>query len=253
MGKNRTPFRTKAFLLQNWFKLLCVGLALYIFFQKDLSFQINLRAPSPAPLQEAPTQSVEPPVKREKLSEKTLDEPIRAGQSGSGKELLEITSFLGSSKRGASLKVALDDIDEDAKIAYLKRFAHVAISERQKYGIPSSIILANALLHSLAGMRDLAANGDNHFGLECGEYWEGGRKTIKGACFRQYDNAWSSFRDHSHFITTGEFEQLTALGSTDYEKWAIGLEKISYSREPNLAQTLVELIEYFRLYELDTK
>ncbi|MCB0617855.1 MAG: glucosaminidase domain-containing protein [Saprospiraceae bacterium] len=255
MGKNKPTFRPKEFVRHNWFKLLFVGLALYVFFQKDLSFQINLRSPGPdRPAEEPLYPKAEPTEKREKLSDARADQSIRAGhQAGGVRELLEITSFLGGARKTGSLQAALEKIDEETQIAYLRRFAHVAISERKKYGIPSSIILANALLHSVAGKRDLAIEGDNHFGLECGEYWEGGRKNTEGICFRQYDNAWSSFRDHSHFITTGAYESLRLFDSTDYKHWAEGLEELNYSEEPELANTLIELIEYFRLYELDTK
>jgi len=46
---------------------------------------------------------------------------------------------------------ALEVVSREDQLAYLKRFARVAIAERKKFGLPSSLILAVSLLHSTAG------------------------------------------------------------------------------------------------------
>ena len=49
------------------------------------------------------------------------------------------------------------------KNTFIKRFAHGAITEQKKYGIPASITMANALLNSWAGQAPWAKEGNNIF------------------------------------------------------------------------------------------
>ena len=137
-------------------------------------------------------------------------------------------------------------------MSYLKRFARVAISERKKYEIPSSVILGSALLHSTAGTRNMAVTGNNHFGLRCGDQWSGQSGLYQGQCFRHYENAWASFRDHSELIAN-RYDDLMQLGTDDYKAWAEGLAQAGYSTEPGFARRLIDLIDRYQLHELDQK
>jgi flagellum-specific peptidoglycan hydrolase FlgJ len=148
--------------------------------------------------------------------------------------------------------VEMPTIDEDVKKAYLKRFAAVAVTERRKYGIPSSVILANALRQSFAGKREATAQLNNHFGLPCTFDWPGKSAKISGECYRQYENAWVSFRDHSVFVTSGKFSALRKFSDKDYKSWALGMQRLGYpSGDDNLASELVAIIEQYGLQQLD--
>jgi flagellum-specific peptidoglycan hydrolase FlgJ len=150
-------------------------------------------------------------------------------------------------------KTELPTLDKATKAAYLKRFAKVAIAEKEKYGIPASLILANALHQSFAGTRSAALQANNHFGLPCSENWAGTTATLDGACVRKYENAWSSFRDHSLLLSSGKFGQLKQFGNKDYKAWAKGLQKLGYPsvNSDYLAADLVAIIETWGLARLD--
>ena len=185
---------------------------------------------------------------KELLTQKVEDKKVEQQKPG----LLDRfgLSFIGGGVASAP-KSELSTIDEKTVEAYLKRFAHVAISERKKYGVPSSIILANGLFHSFAGSRDIAQSGNNHFGIKCSSDWQGDKLTFQNHCYRIYENAWMSFRDHSLFVTSGQNSDLLQLGPIDYKSWANELDKIGFSEFPDLAENLIAIIEKYDLSQLD--
>lgn len=235
MNKQVITNKVSNFILNNWFKLIIIGAGVYIIFQKDMSFTVNLNAP----FQEKTEQKETPAIVKGEKERYSVDAKTLATKS-EGLETFEIPFFNKKSAKINHLQ-ELDKISESVQLAYLKRFAHVAISERKKYGIPSSIILANALLHSHAGNSLVAKSYNNHFGLG------------KNGQMSQFDNAWSGFRAHSQHITTREFTDLRKLSKSDYQAWAEGLQRLGYNQEEDLAQNLLTLIDKFQLYELDEK
>ncbi len=149
------------------------------------------------------------------------------------------------------------DSKENRKIkAYIRRFMKVAQKEHEKFGIPASIKLAQAILESSAGTSQLATKTNNHFGIKCFS-----KTCRKGHCanfgddthkdfFRKYKTAWESWRGHSEFLVSGKYKVLLEHGD-DYEAWAKGLKSLGYATAANYDDRLVDLIEKFHLYELD--
>lgn len=139
---------------------------------------------------------------------------------------------------------------------YVEAYKDIAISEMHAYGIPASIKLAQAILESGSGNSRLARDANNHFGIKC-HGWQG--RTIRAdddapqECFRAYDNAEQSFRDHSLFLTTRpRYSALFDLDITDYKGWARGLRKAGYATNPRYADLLIKIIEDLQLYRYDT-
>jgi len=246
---------SKGFFSFNWFTLLVIVVLAFIFLKKDISLNFNLNAPLKMKQEIFPHQNETPQktkVKRKKKDSKlTQKAPIKvAEKKKSGTSML---NFFGSSKssKQIDLKVELDKIEEATKQGYLKRFAHVAVNEQKKYGIPASIILANGLLHSLGGQRDLAVDYQNHFSIPCGIDWDGGTGSANGVCYRTYETAWMSFRNHSLYITSGKFSETSKLNPTDYKSFAKTLERLQFSNTKNLSTNLIKIIEQYGLDDLD--
>ena len=172
-----------------------------------------------------------------------------AGENLEATPLSIVSNLFGSDAK----KEEWVNLDEETKRGFLHRFHQVAVAERKKFGVPASITLANALLQSCAGKKEMALKSDNYFGLPCSFEWTGSSDTHEGACFRKYGNAWVSFRDHSVFVTSGKFSKLRDLNNYDYKAWAKGLEKLGYpTKIDNLASKLIEIIEKYELEQLDT-
>jgi len=248
--------KTKGIFGINWFTLVLFIVLAFVFLQKDLSLNFNLNAPiksedAKSRKYNAPIQKAKAPKKKRegKLTEKASYKEASVSNE-KGTSFFNMFDFR-KKKKGKDFKSELDKVDEAVKQGYLKRFAKVAVSEQEKFKIPASIILANALLHSQAGKANYASSYQNHFAIPCGVDWEGGTGSDNGVCFRTYETAWTSFRDHSKYITSGKFAHLVELGPTNYKGWAKGLEKAKFSDAKNLSKNIIRIIEQYGLNDLD--
>lgn len=211
-----------------WFKLVFVALITFIVFKKDLSFSVNMNAP----------------------------EAISANDMAyNGVATAQPMSL--SSKSAHPFSDAAGDTEKDKKYkSYIRRFQKIAISEKEKFGIPASVKMAQALHESNAGNSRLATDNNNHFGIKCFS-----KKCRKGHCanfnddhhkdfFRKYDSAWESWRSHSEMIIGGRYKKLLKHGN-DYRAWAKGLKKLGYATDKRYTEKLIETIETYRLDLLD--
>jgi flagellum-specific peptidoglycan hydrolase FlgJ len=138
---------------------------------------------------------------------------------------------------------------------YIEQFKGIAIEEMLKSGIPASVTLAQGLLESASGNSTLATEANNHFGIKCNVDWTG--PTIlkdddaKGECFRVYENAEQSYRDHTEFLKRARYASLFQLERDDYRGWANGLKRAGYATNPKYAELLINLIERYNLDQYD--
>jgi hypothetical protein len=136
-------------------------------------------------------------------------------------------------------------------LTYIDTWKETAVANQKDYGIPASIIMAQALLESAAGQSELATNAKNHFGIKCTSEWFGGvyyyDDDSKGECFRQYSDASESFKDHSLFLQRPRYSTCFEIAVEDYEGWARRLKECGYATDPLYASKLIKLIEDYRL------
>lgn len=152
--------------------------------------------------------------------------------------------------------VSAEELPIDATEAYIAKYEKVAIAEMEKFGIPASISMAQALIESRAGQSKLAQKCKNHFGIKC---WS---KKHSGCCmkfkddnnndsFKYYEkSAWESWRAHSKLLSSGRYEKLHRHGR-DYRAWAKGLKSVGYATDPEYAEKLIGIIERYDLHRLD--
>jgi len=131
------------------------------------------------------------------------------------------------------------------------------MAEMGRYGVPASITVAQAILHSNAGDDALSLISNNHFGIQCfskecpkGHCSHHGTETHK-SFYRNFNTAWESFRAHSLLMAGKKYQHLLKLEKTDYQAWAKGLQKAGYSKDSQYAAKLIRIIETMRLAELD--
>ena len=152
------------------------------------------------------------------------------------------------------------------RTAYIELYKNIAVSEMMRTGIPASIKLAQAMLESDCGKSELACKANNHFGIKCGNDWNG--KTFKKedddyekgklvkSCFREFRTVYDSYIAHSEFLIdpakAKRYGSLFELDATDYKGWAKGLSKAGYATDPKYATSLINLIERYELYRFDT-
>lgn len=242
------------YLKKHWFKITLVAVLVFVGLKKDLSFRINVQTPvrpgRPVPEEPAPTQSVKEEQKRETYTE-NLDQPLEARNS-SVIDQFRLSPLGSSSENKMNAYDRVRALEEAAVKAYIERFSRVAVMEQEKYGIPASIIVGNALLCSRAGSSEMPREGNNHFALKCTSDWQGETGRYDAQCFRHYENAWTSFRDHSLYLTTGEMGQrLSGLSGKSFKEWARALEKAAFSDEKDYGRQLIRLIQEHQLDRFD--
>jgi hypothetical protein len=138
---------------------------------------------------------------------------------------------------------------------YIETYKATAIAEMKRSGVPASITLAQGMHESENGNSYLAVEGNNHFGIKC-HNWVGEKlfkdDDQKNECFRKYNNASDSYRDHSDFLVNGSrYNFLFDYKVTDYKSWANGLKKAGYATNPKYPTLIIKLIEDFNLNALD--
>lgn len=139
---------------------------------------------------------------------------------------------------------------------YIARFASIAVNEMYRSGVPASITLAQGIIESRSGQSALAADGNNHFGIKCHNSWNGRTMLAdddrKDECFRVYDSAEESFRDHSDFLRYRDrYKFLFDFPVTDYKSWAYGLKQAGYATDPSYAAKLIQCVENYNLSRFD--
>lgn len=144
----------------------------------------------------------------------------------------------------------------DKIVNYVEDFKEVAMQEMKLYKIPASITLAQGILESGSGSGRLAVEANNHFGIKCHTGWTGGRiyhdDDEDQECFRTYNDASYSYRDHSLFLTDRRrYAGLFELDQDDYKGWANGLREAGYATDRRYPQKLISLIERYELYRYD--
>lgn len=137
---------------------------------------------------------------------------------------------------------------------YIATYSQIAIDEMIRTGVPASITLAQGIHETQAGQSKLVRSSNNHFGIKCKTEWTGERvyhdDDARGECFRKYNSAYDSYRDHSDFLKNrSHYAFLFNLDPANYEAWAHGLKKAGYATNPRYPQVLIKLIEDYNLQE----
>ena len=137
-------------------------------------------------------------------------------------------------------------------IAYIAQYKAIAMKEMKRTGVPASITLAQAILESNSGESNLAKNHNNHFGIKCKSDWTGAKAyqddDVKQECFRAYDAAEVSFKDHSNFLKNRpNYVDLFLLDPVDDTAWAYGLKKAGYATASDYPKKLLKIIDDYEL------
>lgn len=139
---------------------------------------------------------------------------------------------------------------------YIATFKLAAIAEMKRSGVPASITLSQGILETESGNSELVKKSNNHFGIKCKKEWTGEsvRHTddAPNECFRKYNTAAESYKDHSDYLKTSpRYASLFELPLSDYKSWAYGLKKAGYATNPRYPQIVIANIEKYNLHLFD--
>ena len=143
---------------------------------------------------------------------------------------------------------------------FVKHFSPVAIAEMRRYGVPASILLAQALLASNAGANEMAVKTNNFFQRVCQSthcnaiHFTDPDVDDPAMQVDAFSNLWESFRAQSLFLRrTAPYSSLFQLGRKDYKSWAEGLAAGGYSPDEQYGGKLLAIIQSLHLEAFDQR
>ena len=143
--------------------------------------------------------------------------------------------------------------------AYAAQYAEEAKEQMRMYGIPASVILAQAILESSNGQSQLSRECNNHFGIKATASWlkNGGEYGVytddrPNEKFCKYKSVGDSYEHHSQFLKQNKrYAQCFTLSPDDYKGWTLALEQAGYATGGHYAASLQQIIERNGLQEYD--
>ena len=135
--------------------------------------------------------------------------------------------------------------------AYAAQYAEEAKEQMRRYGIPASVILAQAILESSNGQSQLSRECNNHFGIKATDSWlkNGGEYGVytddkPNEKFCKYKSVGDSYEHHSKFLKENKrYAQCFTYAPDDYKGWAKSIEKAGYATGGGYAASLQRIIE----------
>jgi flagellum-specific peptidoglycan hydrolase FlgJ len=148
-----------------------------------------------------------------------------------------------------------------AQQAFISMVAPGAIAAQQRYGIPASVTIAQAIDESGWGQSGLAAADHNLFGIKgtgpAGsdmrptQEYENGVWVTRTAPFRVYHNIAESIADHGRLLATSQAYQHAMANRQVPDAFAAALTGV-YATDPNYGPNLIALMRLYNLYRYDS-
>lgn len=142
---------------------------------------------------------------------------------------------------------------------FLSRYAHAAMEQQKKYGIPASVTLAQMAYESGWGQSELATNGKNFFGIKCSREWLAAGKPYSlhnddkpDERFCNYASVEESIDHHSQLLMGDRYKECRKYSQTDYHRWLVALKSAGYATSKDYVQSCEKIIKRYKLYMYDT-
>lgn len=147
-----------------------------------------------------------------------------------------------------------------AQTAFISKVASLITDKR----VLPSLTIAQAILESGWGESGLTVKANALFGIKAGTDWKGKRYSSKTqecydkinfttitASFRGYNSWLESVQDHTNFIVSNK-RYAKVLTAKDYKTACYAIAQAGYATDPTYAQSLINIIEGYKLYQYDT-
>lgn len=145
----------------------------------------------------------------------------------------------------------------------LEKFGEAAGAEQAKFGVPASVVIAQAILESGWGEHQLATRYNNFFGIKARageEYCEFSPDAIEKAAgdktrkrYAKFGSMQEAFNRHGELLSTADRYQPAMRFANDPLVFAAQLQRCGYSEDPKYARKLTTLIRDHNLTRFDAK
>lgn len=145
--------------------------------------------------------------------------------------------------------------------AFISSIAPGAIAAQQRYGVPASVTIAQAIEESAWGSSKLAVDNHNLFGIkgagpagsgyyQTQEFVNGHWETITAA-FRSYHNIAESISDHAELLATSGYYTRAMADRGVPDAFANDLTGV-YATDPEYGSNLIAMMKLYDLYRYDS-
>ena len=145
--------------------------------------------------------------------------------------------------------------------AFISLVAPGTVAAQQRYGVPASVTIAQAIEESAWGQSSLAARYHNLFGIKgtgpagsvtlpTQEYENGSWVTVD-AQFAVYHNDAESIADHAELLATSGYYARAMADRAYPDAFANDLTGV-YATDPGYGANLIALMKLYNLYQYDT-
>jgi flagellum-specific peptidoglycan hydrolase FlgJ len=165
----------------------------------------------------------------------------------------------GSPSRGGTSQG--DGSATPAQRAFIAAVAPGAVAAQQRYGVPASVTIAQAIDESGWGQSSLAAAYHNLFGIKGAgpagsvtlptQEYEGGAWVSIDAQFAAYHNDAESIAGHAQLLATSGYYTRAMADRANPDAFASDLTGV-YATDPGYGATLIGLMTRYNLYQYDT-
>ena len=145
--------------------------------------------------------------------------------------------------------------------AFINQIAPGALAAQQRYGVPASVTIAQAIDESGWGTSQLAATDYNLFGIKGSgpagsvtlptQEFENGQWVTIYAQFRVYHNVSESIADHAELLATSGYYTRAMADRTVPDAFANDLTGV-YATDPEYGANLIGLMRLYNLYRFDS-
>ena len=145
--------------------------------------------------------------------------------------------------------------------AFINQIAPGALAAQQRYGVPASVTIAQAIDESGWGTSQLATNDYNLFGIKGSgpagsvtlptQEFENGQWVTIYAQFRVYHNVSESIADHAELLATSGYYTRAMADRAVPDAFANDLTGV-YATDPEYGANLIGLMRLYNLYRFDS-
>jgi len=179
--------------------------------------------------------------------------------------LLGLTAPVAATADPAAAKSALGKrvvLTADQR-AFLESIAPAARDSQRRYGVPASVVIAQAVLETGWGTSQLAHSARNYFGMTCGPAGAGPIATgcrvgsdrvcdntgcwPSAASFRVYESLADSVADHGQQLKTNRRYKSAYKARSRPETFVKRMAKAGYATDPGYAKRVIGIMKKYRL------
>lgn len=170
----------------------------------------------------------------------------------------ELLLYIKETKMKAIKALRMDEGKMLTPEEFIQQYAQAAMRQQKKYGIPSSVILAQMALESKWGNSTLATSGYNFFGIKANRNWlmqglpyslhNDDRPNEKFCCFTSPEE---SIEYHSRLLMSDRYARCWRYKSTDYHNWLLSIKAAGYATRKDYVRRCENIIIQHKLYLYD--